>query len=226
MQSRARHILGRLKGFVLSRPKLTMYVLAYRGLLPPTRANNQIAEFWDSNAIAIHERWGEGTSDFSLMTAILNRYRPVSLLDAGCGSGRFFSLYQQHGVSRAVGTDISGTALEIARHRFPTAEFRQLRVEDLDYAPDTFDLGICNRVLQHLPSSNVRLAVQKLCIACRLVYVNELTQSDALRETFSMRRHDYSLLFEQHGFACLESGGVNRQTYFIFAAPQHAACPP
>ncbi len=211
-----RHSLGRIKGLLISNGKHAVRFAAYRGVFPPSWSDRIIKGFWTESAADIHERWGKGTRDYEVLAAVLKRYRPKSLLDCGCGSGRLFKLYEQCGVSDFVGTDISATALEIAQSAFPNAKLRQLRLEDLDYSHNSFDIAICNRTLQHIPERDIRAVIQKVTSACRLVYVNELTQSDGLHENFWMQMHDYPRLFEEFSFECLETGNVGKQTYYVF----------
>ena len=216
MLQRGRRILGRVKGYLISHLKAGAYTVAYSGLLPATWRRRLIAQFWENKAAAIHAEWGSGRDDYAVLGQVLARYRPVSLLDAGCGSGRLFPLYQQCGVQQVVGTDISESALEIARHAFPHVELRCVSLTDLTFADNAFDFCVCNRVLQHVPPEEIRGVVSKLAHISRWVYVNELTDSDELDQAFFMRKHDYRTLFGDVGLDCLENGAIGKQTYFVF----------
>ncbi len=211
-----RSYLGRIKGFVLSYSKHALRFAAYKGLIPSRWSDRIIKGLWMEYALDIHQQFGMETNDYGTLVAVIRRYQPRTVLDAGCGSGRLFKLYEQCGVRDFTGTDISATALEIARSAFPNAKLRQLRLEDLDYPPKTFDLCICNRTLQHIPERSLQTVIQKLTEACRLVYVNELSRSDGQHDTFWMLRHDYPRRFEEAGFECLETGTIGQQTYFVF----------
>lgn len=48
----------------------------------------------------------------------------MTLLDVGCGAGRFCQLAAQHGV-HVSGLDATAALLEIARERTPAGDFRQ-----------------------------------------------------------------------------------------------------
>ncbi len=214
--------LGRVKDAVKLCYRLILAKLAYGGVMPGSWADRTIAAYWDFNADGIHARWGRGRKDFLVLSEVLKRYRPQRLLDVGCGSGRLFELYRALGMTDITGTDISARALQLARLAWPDAVLQQVRVEELEYSARHFDLGVCNRVLQHVSPSGIALAVQKVAQACHRVYVNELTQSDDADETSFMRRYDYTALFAQCGLVCLESGSIDKQTYFLFGPPQEA----
>lgn len=216
MNSEWRWVPGRVKGYVLSHLKAGAYALAYGGLLPAAWRRRLIARFWESKAEVIHAEWGGGKEDYGALGEVLRRYRPDRLLDAGCGSGRLFPLYQQCGVGHVVGVDLSETALDLARRTFPNADLRRAGLTELDFADGSFDLCVCNRVLQHIPADDIRAVVGSLSRMGRRVYVNELTDSDRIDEAFFMRRHDYRKLFTEVGLDCLESGLIGKQTYFVF----------
>ena len=213
---KGRRILARWKGWLVSRLRADVYALAYSGLLPARWRRHLITQFWESMAEAIHAEWGSERDDYAVLGEVLWRYRPASLLDAGCGSGRLFPLYRQCGIQRVVGTDISERALEIAHAAFPTVDLRHVSLTELDFQDNCFDLCVCNRVLQHVPTAEIREVISHLASISRLIYVNELTHSDNLDQAFFMRQHDYGTLFGNLGLACLESGLVGRQTYFVF----------
>jgi len=216
MLQKGRLVLGRVKGYLISHLKVGVYTLAYRSLLPASWRQRLIARFWEGQASAIHAKWGSGRDDYGALAAVMERYRPTSVLDAGCGSGRLFPLYQQYGVRRVVGTDISETALEIARRDFPQVDLRCASLTELDFAENTFDLCVCNRVLQHILPTEIRSVVANLARISRWVYVNEMTDSDDMEQTFFMRKHDYEGLFGEAGMSRIESGLIGKQTYAVF----------
>lgn len=175
-----------------------------------------ISDFWEAQAEPIHEQWGSTQHDFQILSTLLQRYQPTSLLDVGCGSGRLFGLYIEQGIQEIVGMDLSAQALALAKARYPWIKLFQGKVEELALPVNCFDLAICNRVLQHVPPHAIESAVAKLCTRCRLVYLNELTAHDRLREEFFMFRHAYPRLFAAQGFHLLETGELDQQRYQVF----------
>lgn len=210
MATTLRHWLG-AKKYQLGQ---TLRALAYRTGTPWGR--QVVNDFWEEQAVPIHEQWGNEQHDFQVLSKLFRRYEPKRLLDVGCGSGRLFSLYSEHGINEIVGVDIAEKALLLAKERYPWITTLQGKVEDLDFPAGRFELAVCNRVLQHIPPRAIEGAIAKLCTISRLVYVNELTASDQLSEAFFMFRHHYPTLFAAQGFALLESDVIERQTYQLF----------
>jgi 2-polyprenyl-3-methyl-5-hydroxy-6-metoxy-1,4-benzoquinol methylase len=212
LATRLRHWFGTKKYQV----RQCVYTRAYRTATP--LGQSVVSDFWEGQAAGIDEQWGCAQHDFHLLRTLLQRYRPKRVLDVGCGSGRLFGLFAEQGITDLVGIDISGKALVIARQRYPRAVTIQCKVEELDYPPGHFDLALCNRVLQHIPPAAISGAVERLCRSCRLIYVNELTESDQQQETFFMFRHPYPLLFGSRGLQLLERGAIGAQTFQLFGA--------
>lgn len=192
--------------------------LAYR--TPTAWGKRVVADFWEEQAIPIHEQWGEEQHDFAVIKTILARFendsQAHSVLDVGCGSGRLFGLYQTNGIVDIVGLDISEKALALAAERYPTVPTIRGKVEDLAFPRNRFSVAICNRVLQHIPPNAIAGAIEKLSTICQMVYVNELTETDQLSEEFFMFRHDYPALFAKAGCDLLENGTIGQQTYYLF----------
>ncbi len=224
--SRLRKMAGRIKGYGISHLRYGLTFLAYRNLLPHIWSNRLISSFWEEQAVDVHRHWGQGTYDYAALRHIIARYQCKSVLDVGCGSGRLFPLYRQCGVQRVTGIDLSVTALSLARQADPDVELLQMGIEELDYPPASFDIAVCNRVLQHVPYTHIGVGIQKLCGICRYVYINEFGASDQLDPTFWMNRHDYRHLFQRSSFACLESERIGPQTYHLFGRTGGNDAPP
>ena len=156
-----------------------------------------------------------------MLGRILTVYKPLAVLDVGCGSGRLFQLYNKHGITDIIGVDISSKALAVAKKHFPTVKTYNVRLENMDFPKNRFDLAICNRVLQHLPPHAVANVIDNLCSMSKKVYVNELAQNDSLSEEFFMFRHDYPSLFATCGMKILDEGTImgsqtGKQTYQLY----------
>jgi ubiquinone/menaquinone biosynthesis C-methylase UbiE len=87
---------------------------------------------------------------------VLNRltatgFSPASILDYGCGEGRYIGeLKRIFPSARVVGCDISETALDIGKRAFPEATFTSMQDETVGYADGSFDLVISIEVLEHV----------------------------------------------------------------------------
>lgn len=85
-------------------------------------------------------------------------------LDVGCGSGGRLISELLEARFAVVGLDVSASMLEIARHRHPIAEFVQADI--CAWTPlETYELVVAWDSIFHVPYSQQRAVVQKLCCA-------------------------------------------------------------
>ena len=74
----------------------------------------------------------------------------LDILDAGCGTGVTLGWLRQYSAPKeVVGIDVSEHALDFCRAR-GFQNVANESVEDLPYEDDSFDLIVCNDVIQHL----------------------------------------------------------------------------
>ena len=88
-------------------------------------------------------------------------YRPGAVLDYGCGDGSTTPLLLQAlGAQSAVGVDVSGKSLDLARKRYGSS---QILYADISETPDDnhVDLAYCNGVFHHIP-----LVERSAAVAC------------------------------------------------------------
>jgi SAM-dependent methyltransferase len=204
--------------WLLSRARSLHGTLAYSGFLPRAWRSRQIELFWERQAPSIYAKWGKSRHDVGVVGRILETYRPASVLDVGCGTGRLFDLYRAQGVREIAGVDIAAAALARAHREHPDISTTQVPLQRAEF-PRRFDLIVSNRVLQHIPRTDIDSVVQKLTAAARFIYLNELSDSDGVPDDCSMVRHDYQALFGVHGWRTLERGQIGTQTYLLLAAP-------
>ena len=88
----------------------------------------------------------------------------VRLLDVGAGIGTFLSLARAQFGWEVVGTEVSASAIRIARDRY-SIELLPGRVEDLALSVGAFDLITLWHVLEHVPSPAKTLALCRTLLA-------------------------------------------------------------
>lgn len=75
------------------------------------------------------------------------------VLDIGCGFGWHCSYAAAQGAACVLGTDISQNMLAVAKEKntFPNVEYRQVAMEDMDFAENSFDVVISSLALHYTP---------------------------------------------------------------------------
>jgi SAM-dependent methyltransferase len=86
---------------------------------------------------------------------------PGSVIDVGCGTGTWLSVFKELGVKRVLGVDgdyVDKQKLHIPEHEFITAD-----LENPFYYKDKFDLAVCLEVAEHLKPDAAGIIVNTLC---------------------------------------------------------------
>ncbi|MFA5067200.1 MAG: class I SAM-dependent methyltransferase [Candidatus Izemoplasmatales bacterium] len=78
-----------------------------------------------------------------------------SVLDIGCGNGRFYPFFKERG-GKYFGIDNSRNLIAIARESFPGAEFAVADALALPFKDNEFDLAVSIAALHHIPSKEFR----------------------------------------------------------------------
>lgn len=75
------------------------------------------------------------------------------VLDIGCGFGWHCMFAAEHGALSVVGTDISEKMLQVAEEKTssPQVNYQQVAMEDLNYAPGSFDVVISSLAFHYTP---------------------------------------------------------------------------
>lgn len=81
--------------------------------------------------------------------------RAACALDVGCGNGRHTELLAER-ADRAVGLDVSGALLSIAKKRVPSAAFLQGDATALPLERDSVGLAVYVATLHHVPGRELR----------------------------------------------------------------------
>jgi SAM-dependent methyltransferase len=117
---------------------------------------------YDAAAAAYAKDWHAQPAPADLHAVIRRYFRPGSVADIGCGSGRELAFLAANGFD-AVGYDASDALLEQARLRYPKLKFAAAFLPDLAGIPDgAFDNVLCETVIMHLPRGEVAPAVRRL----------------------------------------------------------------
>ena len=86
-----------------------------------------------------------------------------SILDAGCGDGRFLGQVARLRSDYSLfGADYSGRAIEFARLFVPQAHFSVSDLSKLQYEPNSFDAVFLIETLEHIEPSNISLILKEI----------------------------------------------------------------
>lgn len=150
---------------------------------------------------------------------------PPRVVDCGCNIGQFYPMFAESGFTY-VGLDQSATALEIARKRWLAGKFVQAFLWDdwltalatetagggvptelgrgpLDAARQSvsFDVAICNAVLQHNTYPEKERILPRISQAVKSGGLFAMQESTVLEETHTqLMQQQWINLVERHGF--------------------------
>lgn len=82
-----------------------------------------------------------------------------SILDVGCGEGRFFSFLNRNKYDKLVGVDLSEQAIKYAKAFLPDIEFHN---SDASILNSQFDLVTALEVLEHIPDNETDFFIKTL----------------------------------------------------------------
>jgi 2-polyprenyl-3-methyl-5-hydroxy-6-metoxy-1,4-benzoquinol methylase len=155
---------------------------------------------------------------FERIAEALRAHLPcASLLDAGCGDGRYFHVIATAPpTERLVGSDISerilATARETAAQVGLSPELVRANVESLPFEDESFDLVLCTQVLEHLlsPAEGVRELARVLRPGGKLILSADHAGNTVTRVLFAprlavvgalgLRNRHAPVLFPEHRF--------------------------
>jgi 2-polyprenyl-3-methyl-5-hydroxy-6-metoxy-1,4-benzoquinol methylase len=118
------------------------------------------AEFWVQIIRDQRDRYREGLTDQAVLSAIGDTHG-LAVLDAGCGEGYISRILAEKG-AKVTGIDFSAELIKAAKTHELSAElpvtFDVGSVNSLPYDPGTFDLVLCNHLLNDLadPAQAIR----------------------------------------------------------------------
>lgn len=91
-------------------------------------------------------------------TALFDKYivQGDKILDLGCGNGRYLDYFEGKEVNYS-GVDNSEKLIELAKNRYPKANFQVADALNLPFSDDFFDEVFSVAVFHHIPSEKLRV---------------------------------------------------------------------
>jgi len=82
---------------------------------------------------------------------MIKRANPEKILDVGCGEGVTLNRIKQMKIGKKLeGVDNFDEAIKIGKETFPDLTLKKADIYDLPYKDNSFDMVLCNEVLEHL----------------------------------------------------------------------------
>ena len=108
------------------------------------------ADGWETRSQTYDDYWTALTDRLSdpLLDAV-GAGPGLRLLDVACGPGHLTARAYDRGAT-SVGVDIAAAMVELARRRFPQAEFRRADAQSLPFPDGSFDAVVANLAVPHL----------------------------------------------------------------------------
>ena len=120
----------------------------------PARPRSDTANTGIANAFDSEWHWDLLFVDVAPIRWIIEKERPASILDLGCGNGLYPRLYQHLGVQDVLGVD----GLDLSATVLDDRTYRECDLQKPFDAGRRFDLVVCLEVLEHLyPEASAEL---------------------------------------------------------------------
>ena len=129
------------------------------------------ADFW-----LVNEHGQIAFEDVYAAIKEIRKINPKSVLDLGCGTGRWSMFMPEH--CNYVGIDISPRLIEVAKERYSDREFKVCDFEDIDKLGRTFDLIFTYTSLITIPSKKMKSVAKKIKQIGKKGLFIETTQRD------------------------------------------------
>lgn len=107
-----------------------------------------------------YHREGARNSARVIVPLVLEQYAPESLVDVGCGTGTWLSVFKDYGITDVLGID--GNYVDRATLDVPAAEFQAHDLTEPLQIGRQFDLVVSLEVGEHLPAASVETFVESL----------------------------------------------------------------
>ena len=153
------------------------------------------SEFFD------RQRDGSRRSAVIAVPLLIDLFEPRSVLDVGCGTGVWLSVFQEHGVEDILGID--GPWVEQRQREIPDVFFRECDLTQPVALERTFDLALCLEVAEHLPADAAPLLVQSLTALSPVIVFSAAIPGQGGEGHINEEWPSFwSRYFAAHGYVC------------------------
>jgi SAM-dependent methyltransferase len=157
---------------------------------------------YDAKFFADQEK-GSLNSAAEIVPYVIELVRPRSVVDVGCGTGTWASIFIDSGVEDVMGVDgpyVNPRNLHIPKSRFTPANLE----EPIDLGRE-FDLAVCLEVAEHLPAAAAQTLVESLTNLAPVVLFSAAIPHQGGVHHVNEQWQDYWLrTFSQRGFTAID----------------------
>lgn len=130
---------------------------------------------------------------------VLDLLHPTSVVDVGCGTGSWLSVFRAHGLPVIYGLD--GAYVEPNALLIPTECFQATDLAQPFSLSERYDLAVSLEVAEHLPATAASGFVKSLCyLAPRILFSAAIPGQGGTHHVNEQWPEYWRLLFARHGF--------------------------
>ena len=96
-----------------------------------------------------------------VVPSVLSIVKPESVVDVGCATGAWLSVFRESGVEDILGLD--GSYVDTSKLRIPAERFESIDLSRPFTLPRKFDLAVSLEVAEHLPKRSAKGFVESIC---------------------------------------------------------------
>lgn len=134
-----------------------------------------------------------------VMPFIVNKFKPESVVDIGCGIGTWLKVAKNLGVRKVVGVDASYVDRNLLK-----LEDCEFITKDLRYPfslNEKFDIALCLEVVEHLPENISNEIVSTLCSHSDIIIFSAAIPNQGGQNHINEQVPDFWIrIFASHGF--------------------------
>jgi len=173
--------------------------------MPENASLHQMLAYWEARAphYSCDDVFGR-----NIVKAYLDKLRPKSLIEVGCGNGELFPMYRN--VAYVVAVDWSVNMLQRAelrksRHYMPNVHIK--RHDITRFSPSGhYDIALTRTVLMHIPPEHIEKTVRHIVKVADAFIIFEYYESVLLHPLSPhCWLHNYIPLFESNGCHMVEA---------------------
>ena len=142
---------------------------------------------------------GSRLSAKAIVPLVVELIRPSSVVDVGCGTGEFLTVFQECAVDEILGID--GEYVERDQLAIPQDRFMALDISKPFTIDRSYDLAVCLEVAEHLPPESASGFVESLtCLAPVVLFSSAIPHQAGTNHVNEQWLEYWVQLFKARGF--------------------------